>query len=47
MYITRINEKGGYEFEREQGGIYRRIYLMEEMEEGNNVIMISKNKGKI
>lgn len=47
MYITRSNEKGDHEFEREQGGIYQRICLMEEMQEGNDVIMISKNKRKI
>lgn len=46
MYIIRINEEGGHEFEREQGGIYQRVYLMEEMEEGNDVIMISKIKEK-
>lgn len=37
--VTQVNEKRGHEFKREQGaGIWK------DLEEGNNVIIISKHK---
>lgn len=44
LYLGNNNEKG-HEFEREQGGVYGRIWR--EGREGENaVIIVSKNKNK-
>jgi len=41
-----INERRGYEFERDQGGIYWRVW-MEEKKRKNYVIVISKKKKNV
>lgn len=45
MLITKFNEKGGHEFERNSDGLYKRVWR-EKHSGGNGVIIILKSKIK-
>lgn len=45
LHVATINERRGYEFEKEQGRAYGRV-LRQESQRRNNVIIIPQNKSK-